>query len=345
MSPSITTVSNKKALFYAIFLLALAVLLVGSAEVILRANGVYPWQPSEVSIQVDPGGKFFRKHAALGYSHIPGKFTVTLGSGYSFNVTHLPNTLRITHPISIHKESKHREEIWIFGCSFTHGWSISDEETYPWLLQQRFPEYEITNYGVSGYGTIHSLLQFREALKTKAPKVAILAYAGFHDERNTFSRNRRKAVAQWNKLGPLVQPYARLGRDGGLQYFVADIEYREFPMTRSSALVHYIEMSYNQLESKWHQSHTVSERLVKEMAVLANQHGVIFIVANISGGNAMLDFAENNGITSIDISVDLELKENTNFPHDTHPSAIANQKYADKLGELLELKLRKSRIR
>ena len=255
MNPSkekVQLTRKRKTLPYMIYLLILAVLFVTVAEVVLRAKGVNPWQKNEVSIQVDPGGTFFRAHPTLGYTHIPGRFTVTLGSGYSFNVAHLPNTLRITRPIDSYKKPERKEEIWIFGGSFTHGWSINDEETYPWLLQERFPEYDVVNFGVSGYGTIHSMLQFREALKTKTPKVAILAYAGFHDERNTFSRTRRKRVVPWNRLGPLVQPYAQLDRKGKLQYSFADVEYSEFPMMRYLALAHFIEMNYNRLETKRH---------------------------------------------------------------------------------------------
>lgn len=338
MNPAKKTVQltkTKKALFYVINLLTLAVLFVAGAEVVLRIRGIKPWQKHDVSIQVDPGGKFFRRHSTLGYSHIPGMFTVTLGLGYSFNVTHLPNTLRITRPIDSNKEPERKEEIWVFGGSMTHGWSINDEETYPWLLQERFPKYDVINFGVSGYGTIHSLLQFRDALKTKIPKVAVLAYAGSHDERNTFSRTRRKGIAPWNKLGPLVQPYALLDNEGRPQYLFADVEYLEFPMMRYLALAHFIEMKYNHLESKWHRSHAVSEVLVAEMARLAKKHEVKFIVANISGGHAMLDFAEKNRIPNIDISVDRNLPENTNHPFDNHPSAIANEKYADKLERFL----------
>jgi len=49
----------------------------------------------------------------------------------------------------------------------------------------------------------------------------------------------------------------------------------------------------------------------------------------------MLEFAEKNGIANVDITVDTSLPENNNRPHDSHPSAIANQKYADKLGAFL----------
>jgi hypothetical protein len=119
---------------------------------------------------------------------------VSFSSGLETTVTHGPDTLRITHPPN-GPTSAARPQIWIFGCSFTHGWSLSDEQTYPWQVQRRIPEYEVVNFGVSGYGTVQSLIQFREALEQRSRSdVAIIAYASFHDERNTFSRDGLSTV-------------------------------------------------------------------------------------------------------------------------------------------------------
>ena len=325
--------SHPRVLASAIVFVLLLLFFVGG-ELILRLEGVHPWQKVKLRIQVSPSGTFFVRHPTLGYSHIPGEFTVTLGTGYAFHVTHLPNTLRITHALDNDKGVRQKEEIWIFGCSFTHGWSLNDEETFPWVLQEWFPEYEVVNFGVSGYGTIHSLIQFRNELTMRRPKVAVLAYAAFHDSRNTFLREQRKVIAPWNKLGPLVQPYARFDGEGNLQYSMAQVEYTEFPLMRYLALVHFIEIQYNQFETRSIRSHAISEALVKEMARLANQHDVKFVVAGILSDPAtlaMLHFAQENGIPSVDIAVDLGVNEHTNAPHDGHPSALANKKYADKL--------------
>jgi hypothetical protein len=320
---------------YLISLSLLAVVFVASAEFVLRQKGFKPWQAGNISAKVEPGGRLFRPHPALGYSHIPGSFVVTLPTGYSFKSTHLPNTLRITRPLDSYDEPSRKEGLWIFGCSMTYGLSLNDEETYPWLLQERLPQYDVVNFSVPGYGTTHSLIQFREALAAgAAPKVAILAYAGFHDERNTFSRMRRKQVAPWNRLGPFSYPCARL-ENGVLRYLSADVEYQEFPLMRRLAFAHYLEMTYNRLEFSWHQGQSVSEALIAEMAGLARKHGSSLIVANISRGQAMLDWARSNGIPNVDISLDLSIGENTNLPHDGHPSAIATRKYADKLETFL----------
>lgn len=340
MEPSNTTTTfthKNKALLYVAFLLFLAGLFLASAEFALRKMGMKPWQMREVNIQVEPGGRFFTKHPSLGYTHIPGQFKVTLGSDYSFQASHLPNTLRITRPLASYGGSSQKPEIWVFGCSFTYGWSLNDEQTYPWLLQERLPEYEIINFGVNGYGTTHSLIQLRQALEsTRPPKVVVLAYADFHDERNTFVRMWRKLVAPMNKLGPLAQPYARLGPDGSLRYSLAEVEYTGFPLMSHSALVHFLEGMWNRVEHKLHRSHQVSEALVMEMASLARKHDVKFVLASIAPDRRMLEFTKQNGIPGVDISVDISASEYNNLPHDSHPSAIANIKYADKLEPFLK---------
>ena len=309
------------------------------AEWIVRQNGWRPWQHEDPGVTVVPGGQLFTSDPVLGYRHLPGQFSVRLPDGYTFGVTHLPNSLRITRPLASYAVAENRKpELWIFGCSFTHGWSLNDEETFPWLLQERLPEREIVNFGVSGYGTVQSLLQFRAALVASTPEIAVLAYADFHDVRNTFLRTRRKEAAPWNRLGPLIQPYARLTPAGELQFDLAKVVYTEVPLMDRSALINFLETTYNDLEERYHDSHAVSEALVVDMARIAREHGVRFIVAGISRAPAtsrMLDFARAQGIDAIDIAVDPSDVSYTNLPHDPHPNARANRHYADRLETVL----------
>ncbi len=182
------------------------------------------------------------------YSHLID--IESLPPSYSFGVTHLSNTLRVTRPLEIYNLSDSKDEIWVFGCSVTHGWSLNDDETYPWLLQESLPCYKIVNFGVTGYGTLHSLIQFHEALlKRKKPKAVIIAYGFFHDRRNTFLRLRRKGLVPLNKLGPLVQPYARVNKRGELTWSMATAQFHAFPLMRYSALIHLIEKAYNRILS------------------------------------------------------------------------------------------------
>ncbi|MEG4211392.1 SGNH/GDSL hydrolase family protein [Microcoleus sp. S13_B4] len=304
----------------------------------MRVAGYKPWQIENVDVAVEPKGNFFTKHSELGYKHLPGKFKVTLNGNYSFNATHLNNSLRITHPLNTYHQSSKKPEIWIFGCSFTYGWSLNDSETYAWLLQEKLPQYEIVNFGVNGYGTLHSFIQFKEALKQgKKPKIAVIAYAGFHDRRNTLLRARSKQMSAWNKLGILWQPDARLNGEKNFTYKMAKLEYHEFPLMRVSALSHFLEVNYNQVEEGLYRSHEVSKEIIEEFNRVAEANGVKLVVAGINAGSAkMLEELSQEGIATGDISVDLKIPANNNLPHDIHPSAIANRQYAEKLAGVLQ---------
>lgn len=320
---------------YLIFPILLSVT---TAEVALRVAGYKPWQIENVDVAVEPKGNFFTKDSELGYKHLPGKFKVTLNGNYSFNATHLNNSLRITHPLNTYNQSSTKPEIWILGCSFTYGWSLNDNETYAWLLQAKLPQYEIVNFGVNGYGTLHSFIQFKEALKQgNKPKIAVIAYAGFHDRRNTLLRARSKQMAAWNKLGILLQPDARLDGKNNFIYSMTKLEYDEWPLMRVSALVNFLEVNYNQFEEGLYKSHDVSKAIIEEFNRLAKANGVKLVVAGINAGSAkMLKELSQEGIATVDISVDLKIPANNNLPHDLHPSAVANRQYADKLENFLQ---------
>ena len=306
----------------------------------LRMRGLTPFNPSPENFVVEPGGRFYTRHPKLGYTLIPGQFRITLPDGYAFEATHGEDTHRLTHPPNVDGEGG-RKGIWIFGCSFTHGWGLNDADTYPWLLQEKMPQHEVLNFGTEGYGTIQGLIQFQEALREKRPEVAIIAYASFHDERNTFSRQIRKLAVVYNKLGPTVQPYVRLDQDNKLNYYFTstdEITYTEFPFMRYSSLINYIEIRYTQLDALFHRSHEASKALIREFAKICAEQNIKLVVAGIVADaqtSEMLDYCRSLGISTLDMSVDLTQKENTNWPHDLHPSRKATEVYANRLVSFL----------
>lgn len=329
----------KHYILIAVWLLFLLVFFFASGEVIVRFKGARPWKVIPVDVTVKPRGKYVEKHPILGWVLIPGSFDITLKKSYRFNVTHLPNTLRITHPLNSYIDSINKPEIWILGCSLTYGWSLNDDQTYPWILQKRFSNYEIVNFGVGGYGTTQSLLQFKEALRFNTPKVAILVFSSFHGARNTYLRSRRKETAPWNKLGSFSYPYVRLDKKGELMYKESKFEFLEFPLMRKSAFIHFIEKKYNKIEKRLSKRHIVSQKLIMEMARVADEFNVILVVAGITNDvntQKMLSYLKKKGIYTVDISVDLSKKGYRNLPYDRHPSALANKEYADNIEMFLK---------
>lgn len=319
-------------------LLVLVLASLALTEIALRLAGWETWQVEDQAIKVEPGGRLFASDDLLGYTHRPGRFRVELGSGFSFHVGHGGDTLRLTDTDGA-TAGDERPEIWLLGCSFTHGWSLNDDESYPWLLQQAMPEFHVLNFGVSGYGTAQSLLQLQRELGAgRRPAAIVLGYAHFHDVRNTFVRKRRKQVAPWNQLGHLNHPRARFDRNGELQIDYVPVTYEEFPLMRHSALVHAIERLYNDYEAWQARSPDVTLALIAKIADLAGHAGVPFAVAGITDSrltSQMLALTERRGIPTVDISTDLNRDGYTNKPHDAHPSSLATREIADKLGAYL----------
>ena len=150
-------------------LIALSVFAVclGVAELLLRALGFQPWLPEAPATRVEPGGRIFEIDTVTGYRNLAGRFEIEFPrTGYRGTATHTADGSRITSfpdaaPLG-------RPEVWFFGSSFTCGWSLDDEETFPWLVQAQPPSKRILNFGVGAYGTLDSLLQFREARAVRA---------------------------------------------------------------------------------------------------------------------------------------------------------------------------------
>ena len=216
MPPQANKLSKRKrVLFHAIIYVALAASFLVAAEIVLRMKGWHPWDPGELDVVVEPGARLYTNHPALGYVHLPGQYRITLNHSYTFRATYGDDGLRVTHPpVEASSASGDKEEIWIFGCSFTDGWSLNDEETYAWLLQEKLPAYEVRNFGVDGYGNLQALIQLKEALRAgrRPPRVAVVTYASFHDRETRSSahgENSPSPTTSWKEPISLTRVSAR----------------------------------------------------------------------------------------------------------------------------------------
>lgn len=328
---------RKKLIFYSSFIVILLLVVFIIGEIGIRLLG---FKPDNVDprtlVRVVPGNKFYQPDSNLGYSNIPGKFRVFLTGGYSFSAIHGENTLRITHPQEEDSLFLPKEKIWILGCSNTYGWSINDNDIYPWRLQLAFPQYEVVNYGVCGYGTVHSLLQLKHDLAVRQkPKLVIYSYFYMHDDRNTLTVNRRKAATKYNFLGPICQPYASFDNDGRLVIMKpVDVDYNPVPFDDVSALIHFLERVYNTLEARFSNSKEVTRAIIDEMYKICKKENIVFVLAGIddnSGTTEMLKYFQSRGVPTVDISVNNEGKKYNNLPFDSHPNSLAHEVYSQKL--------------
>ena len=331
------TARRKTARFYFAYGICLLLFTTVTAEVLARFIGQHPWAANHSDMKVDPGGRLFQTTPILGYRQLPGQFKITLNDVFTYTTTNLDDTLRITHPLDTYP-APDKEEIWVFGDSVTNGQAVNDWETFCWLFQQKFPNYEFVDFGVEGYGDLQSLIQLREALQVRRPpRLVVLVYASWQDMRNTLLRGRKKMLTGSDNF-PVSQPYARLKDDGSLEIAVDGGPFHEFPLMRYSALMNTLEEAYDRYEARHAHSHEVTKAIIEEMARECQARGIQLAVASLTSdapSDDMLRFAETQGIKTTSISVDLSKAENNNLPYDSHPNAHAHQLYAQKLGFFL----------
>ncbi len=78
-----------------------------------------------------------------------------------------------------YEKSPGKLRILTFGDSFTFGDEVSDDQTYPAILEKMVPSAEVINFGVHGYGHDQMLIYLKEEGVKYHPDIVVL---GFVDE-------------------------------------------------------------------------------------------------------------------------------------------------------------------
>ena len=163
--------------------------------------------------KVQESGMRFVRTEPLGYKNPPNTravermslngreiFNVTYSTdGYSRRITPLPHTGSVD------------KFILFFGCSYTFGQGVQDEETLPSRVSKLAPNYRPYNYGVIGYGPQHVLIKLEDpSLKREIEEShGILVYTYLHD-------HLYRVVGSLNHHGREMPHYV-LDSDGNLE--------------------------------------------------------------------------------------------------------------------------------
>ncbi|MEI8345602.1 MAG: hypothetical protein WCG06_05980, partial [Candidatus Omnitrophota bacterium] len=129
-------------------------------------------------------------------------------------------------------------------------------------------------------------------------------------------------------------PYYRLQKGQKVCRFMNAQAFTEFPLSRISALAAFLDTLLIQVEKSNIPSHLISRLLILQFKNACERYRIPFVVAGIDNDALtaqMRMFCARNGIRQVDISQDLNQEGYRNLPHDTHPSALADEGYAKKL--------------
>ncbi|MBL4710437.1 MAG: hypothetical protein JKY48_18560 [Flavobacteriales bacterium] len=308
----------------------------------LRVTGHTPFQLPVGGIESNPKGCFIPQ-MNKGIVLAPGKFTVNIGE-LTYETRHTLDSMRSTS-LNLIQDSITKPIVQLYGCSFTYGMGVNDEETYPWLLQERFRLLKVENRGVPGYGQVQLLNELRDnKMSFEGVKVIVLNYLPFHDERNTLNaafRHKLNIGYQLSKkqdpelLTDFSYPYAAI--DGGAlqldQLEMKDIE-RSFFWESNSALLHILFNGLRDLRVDAKHDFRVTTQLIKEIKAACDSRKIELILTLMLDDQRsydLIDYCQSIGVNTQDVSIDLNDKQMTNYPYDQHPSPKAHQIIADKL--------------
>lgn len=307
----------------------------GLAEVGARMGGHRPWQPDKGRIEmfiVIPGPTMFSRDEDVGHALEPGMHMIT----YAYNTclaTHLDKYRRLTRPYDMPPPPADAKTLWFVGDSYTYGGSISDQQAYPYRVQEKHPELDVTNYAWPGQSTIQTLLLLKKLVADgkKPPSVLFLGYASFHDGRTLMARGNKKAWHPYRTRYPTF-PAARLD-DGKLITEWVKIDYPALPFEGVSGLMNLVAVYYNKADVVLHHGKEVSQAVIREIDRFSKDNGTRFVllgVHNSARTKEMVQWGAQQGMQSADISVDESKPENVIYG-DGHPSGKATIEFAQKL--------------
>lgn len=220
-----------------------------------------------------------------------------------------------------------RPNLAIYGCSFTYGTGLADDETFTALLQHDLPELNILNRGVGGHGTVQNLLQFRRDIAKGLVDAAVFAIISDHRFRNVAHPVRMQAFLnpEWYTLGVEHVPVMRREQSGQVR-----IEYIKLwqPILQRGGFNVFLPDEYMVTAA--------TLAVLEEVTAFAATHRIPIRFALLD----QLDPAFNSVVTArfpttLDVSVPHDA-DHAFLPMDIHPNVKANQLFATRLRPAVE---------
>jgi len=262
--------------------------LAAAGEVAVRATGRGPFRYQGRAFDEIGVSEWHEPDDVLGWANRPGTHALPRldpeAAGTSVPMTVWEGGMRATAP-----ERRERERRVVFlGGSFTYGWFLRDEETYPYRLQERFPEVEIQNWGTSAHGSYQCLLRLERILAGDGPVPELVVYAmiGDHALRDVAHAGWQKMLTTQSRGEPVAVPFCAPGPDGGLVRHEPQA-YPVWPFSERSALLALLQERWAGLRARGREEHAyeASRAVIGRMAELCREKGSRFVRPQFEASN------------------------------------------------------------
>jgi hypothetical protein len=328
----------KKRLLYILFLLVIAPFCLEGA---VRIMGYKAFTYHPFSISSTPKNCLIASND-LGFALETGTFEVTINEKHSYTATHVDGRrISSSDPVDDSLPT-----IFTMGCSYTYGMGLNDDKSFSYIIQEELTSYRIQNFGVPGFGTVQALLQLEQAIKDgQIPKMAIINYCAFHDERNILSPQYRQHLnigfTGSSEVAKEAMKKARFPfwEEDEIHYEIGTELYTNWMGRETFATINYLQNKSDKSVHKKLKPRAATLTIFMKIKELCDKHGIELLVTSLeqtSKASSILEELKSKGFATLDMSLDLTLHEYTNFPYDSHPNVKAHTHYAQELLKHLE---------
>ncbi|MEK7257285.1 MAG: hypothetical protein AAB316_21200, partial [Bacteroidota bacterium] len=210
-------------------------------------------------------------------------------------------------------------KVVFLGCSFTFGEGIGDDESYVWLLGQKWENYKFINSAVLGWSTIQASQKLDETL-ARFCDVELVVYGviGHHERRNYPDSNWLNMLHRFGRKHPFVD------LEGSELTWRGLTNPQNLPSTDSVELVE--------------KGKQITARLLQKMEAACHARGIPFLVVYLPDES---DYNLEPAILSVvDTCQFLDLRKTIPLSKydneiDEHPSVEGNQEMAHQIEPFL----------
>lgn len=223
-----------------------------------------------------------------------------------------------------------------FGCSFTFGLGVEDDQTLPAEVAAAAPRHHAYNYALGGYGSHQMLAQLRDdALRSEIPEPTGLAVYTFIDHH--VDRVSGKSDAAWGAHwdGPYfsLDDDGRLVDGGGFRWGRPVRSFINYAVSRSHT-ARFVRRSFPPVTDA---SFDLTAQVIVAardayVAKFGNDAFYVVFYPRSFRAAAMIARLENAGVKTLDYSQLFEGRgKEVYLPSDSHPSAVGNRVVAERL--------------
>jgi hypothetical protein len=184
------------------------------AEVIIRLAG---YSPARLGY-LDGFKSVYDPDPMSGWRMRPGVHEAPRVDKSLYRLTIQPDGSRITSSQSPSSINTPARVIVFIGGSFTLGEELDDQDSMPWLVQERMPQARIYNFGTGGYGGCQALIRMRELIKEDRFRGAtfIFTFNEFYELRNVADPAYVMVLARASRSRTAHMPYCLLDQHSAL---------------------------------------------------------------------------------------------------------------------------------